>query len=737
MWRASLAVVLLLLVAPCARAGEAPWRDAVDPADRSLLDRLISANETVREAAAQAWDEARIAALPEYGPNRWPPPPVEALSDEVDPLDPWAVRKKRMMTALVTALQQGEVEQRVAAARSIRDLAPAYVSVIDVLAATLTDAPSPVRLEVIRALGGITHLSGGRYVETKLPDVVARIGDEDAAVRAAALRFVGLRIRYGHANDGLRRRALALAHAATGDEDAAVRAAALSAAVGMAAPRDDAVRAVLVAGLDDAVAEVRRAAAGGLSARPDGAEPALVRLRALLRDDDFGVRYAAANAVWSVGRDATGMMPTLCEALERSEGLDLVAVARLLTDIGPPAEAATPGLVHALGRVEPMRHLATGNEVLEALTSIGPSAEVALPAIEEELHRRPAGERPLVLGAVVTVFAEPERVAAFVVRMLSAYAFPDPAAVEANVLHGLGIETPGLLEQAKQRFESEDATERHNACHYLGRMRSPEAVALLVQKMQDPMTRSGAIIALMDVGEHARAAVPALVQALRTDAGLAATALVRIGGDEDPQVVRALLGALEKAPPDELGITAALCHAVCLYGGSLESCLDPLLAALDDRNPMVRRQAAEALGCWGPKAKGALPRLRKLMAEGDTFYEGLAAVTAVWQVTGEHAPTYEYAVRAAKNSHPSSWMAVHALRLLGPYAAEAVPILVDAALGWRRAFWRQEDVMKEAILALGAIGPAAAEALPVLRELEHNHLVRKEARQAIAQVETR
>jgi HEAT repeat protein len=232
-------------------------------------------------------------------------------------------------------------------------------------------------------------------------------------------------------------------------------------------------------------------------------------------------------------------------------------------------------------------------------------------------------------------------------------------------------------------------------------------------------------------------AVPALVQALKTDAGLAATALVRIGGGEDPQVITALLAALEKAPADELGISVSLCHAVCRYGGDLEPCLASLLAALDDRNPMVRRQAAEALGCWGPKAKGALPRLRTLMAEGDVFYEGLAAAAAVWQITGEHAPTYEYAMRAAKNSQPTSWMAVHTLRLLGPHAAEAVPVLVGAALGWRRAFWRQEDVMKEATLALGAIGPAAAEALPVLRELEHNHLVREEARRAIEQIEKR
>ncbi len=731
-----LALLLLLAFLTPALAGDAPWREAVEEADRALLDRLLSADDAEREAAAAAWDEARLAVLPKYGPQRWPPPPVDALSDEVDPLDKWAVRKKRMMTALVVALQQGKVAQRVAAARSLRDLSPAYTSVIDALAEAFVDESPAVRRAVLETLYGITHLSGGRYVHTKLGEIASRVEDEDAAVRVAALRAVGTMIRYGDANDALRRRALALALKASEDEDASVRAGALLAAEGLAAPKDEALLDALRRGLGDAAPEVRRVAAVGLSSRPDGAQSALPRLRALLEDEDFGVRYASAHAVWSVTRDATGLMPVMIEALDRCEGLELVSVARLLTVIGPPAEAATPGLLHALGRVQPQRHLATGGEVHEALVSIGPSAEVALPAIEEELHRRSAADRRVVLDAVVTVYGEPDRLAAFVVRMLSLYACPDPATVEVTVLHGLGIETPGLLDLVKKRLESEDRWERQNACRHLGRMRSPEAVKLLVEKMQDPVTRPSAIIALMDVGERAAPAVPALVRALSTDPRLAATALARTGGDEDPAVVKALLVVLENMTQDDEGTGVALCDAICRFGGEPEPCLDRLIAALDHENTRIRRDAAEALGRWGPKAEKALPHLRKLMQEGDLFYEGVAAAGAVWQISGEAKPTFEKAVQAAKNSHPTVWEAVHVLRLLGPEAAEAVPLLVDTALAWRRAFWRQEDVMKEAIRALGAIGPAAREALPVLRELEHNHRVREEARTAIANIET-
>ena len=64
-----LVALLLFSVVPVrgVYAEDVPWHAPVEPVDRPLLDRLLSADEAAREAAAKEWEEARLAErYPEY-----------------------------------------------------------------------------------------------------------------------------------------------------------------------------------------------------------------------------------------------------------------------------------------------------------------------------------------------------------------------------------------------------------------------------------------------------------------------------------------------------------------------------------------------------------------------------------------------------------------------------------------------------------------------------------------------
>jgi hypothetical protein len=74
--------------------------------------------------------------------------------------------------------------------------------------------------------------------------------------------------------------------------------------------------------------------------------------------------------------------------------------------------------------------------------------------------------------------------------------------------------------------------------------------------------------------------------------------------------------------------------------------------------------------------------------------------------------------------------AVIALRMLGPAAAEAVPVLAELLAH------PSPSLRREAALALGAVGPVAASARPALETLAHDGdpEVRTEAHAALARI---
>jgi HEAT repeat protein len=135
-----------------------------------------------------------------------------------------------------------------------------------------------------------------------------------------------------------------------------------------------------------------------------------------------------------------------------------------------------------------------------------------------------------------------------------------------------------------------------------------------------------------------------------------------------------------------------------LYNGKP---LSAWIKALQDKDPNVRQEAAEALGRMGPDARAAVPALRDAME--DKQISEVAAV-ALWNVD---RATFIDVLKTQRGSQ-SGWAAVVALWQIGPAAKEVIPILLEIAKNER------DSDRPHALAALGSVGADPEVALPLL-----------------------
>jgi hypothetical protein len=158
------------------------------------------------------------------------------------------------------------------------------------------------------------------------------------------------------------------------------------------------------------------------------------------------------------------------------------------------------------------------------------------------------------------------------------------------------------------------------------------------------------------------------------------------------------------------------------------------LAALQGKDYIAQRDAAQALGKLGAEARDAAPALAKLL-EAEDPYEGLPlhqdAVEALGQAGGDSPEAVAALAKTLGNQGEEGrsvrLKAVQALGRLAP-SAEGVAALAKAL----KDAWG--GVRCEAALQLGKRGPAAKDALPALREALKDPLgvVHEAAREAIS-----
>ncbi len=136
-------------------------------------------------------------------------------------------------------------------------------------------------------------------------------------------------------------------------------------------------------------------------------------------------------------------------------------------------------------------------------------------------------------------------------------------------------------------------------------------VILPFLKDQDPRVRWFAAEAIANIGPEARAAVPALIEALRSDA-------VATGRDEENYSV------LTKAP-----IRLIAAHALGRIGPDARAAVPALTAALSGPDARVRLTSARALGRMKEAASPAVPGLVRLATRGSNSQVAVQAAESL------------------------------------------------------------------------------------------------------------
>ncbi|MBI2094809.1 MAG: HEAT repeat domain-containing protein, partial [Candidatus Omnitrophica bacterium] len=153
------------------------------------------------------------------------------------------------------------------------------------------------------------------------------------------------------------------------------------------------------------------------------------------------------------------------------------------------------------------------------------------------------------------------------------------------------------------------------------------------------------------------------------EAGGARPAEIQLPGLPDqPYTVQGLMRFSKRANGF---VTAIMPLFIWPMGPAAQSAIPALTDALGDKDSLVRRHAARALGIIAPPAQSAVPELTGALEDKDSLVR-------------------EYAARA--------------LGVIGPSAQSAIPALTNA-LGDK-----SPSVYKQAVLALGVIGPSAQSA---------------------------
>lgn len=447
----------------------------------------------------------------------------------------------------------------------------------------------------------------------------------------------------------------------------------------------------LSAALKDSNRDVRAQAAealGWIGTPARAATPALV---VALKDDDTRVTKNACQALAFVGDG--GAAPSLLEAFQSDRAAVAVEAGRALWRLGPKAQAIAPALFSLAAG--PLEKTASARDLL---ASFGPRVVPNLMKAlrDDEAARREAAAE--VLGRI------------------------GPPAREA---------VPALLAALKDK-NSAVALTAALALAEVDSTRAGPVMPLLADSLNAP----GAAAALANIGPDARAAVPALIAALKprkdaTHADVlragARLALARIGTPAVPALIEALKDKREGVAP--------------LAGEALGWILPPPKEAIPALRQAIANDRAQAgvyvraLGQLRSAARAAVPDLIALLPDAASRSEAARALMRIDPDQAEKAvPLLVKDLQAPEEAQRQR--AVVALGRLGPRAKAAAPDLVNAVRGGqltepallflprlgRGAIPSLVDLLADkdvkyrqaAVMLLYDLGPAACEALPAL-----------------------
>jgi HEAT repeat protein len=489
------------------------------------------------------------------------------------------------------------------------------------------------------------------------------------------------------------------------------------------------------------------------------ASAAVGDLAEALKDQDEGVRAAAATALGKVGPKAQDAFPDLLTALNDSALLVRDAAAHTLESFGPPPASRLPLLEEALReprsqarlRMYALHNLAASNvdakEVLPLFTAAVTyrEAEVRLEAVRGMAKFGPAA-REVVFPPLAAAMDDADsgvREAAY--DVLSRFGAPVSAEVPAlrnglkakavkarrycaQALAKLGPQSRAAAAELTEALGDSDEEVRKHAAQALVAIGPEEKAALPgigeALKTRDEALRQAAARALMRADPDT--ALPFFVAALKDDdVGVRKTAVVCIG-----QLGPRALTAADRVRPlvDDPNLAVRLPAAETLWLIQRQPFVpvQALNAMLKDRDPKIRQGAAEALGRIGPPAAIAFVPLAGLLSDKEAGVR-VASAAALKGIGGKEASTIPNLLAGLHD--PAVAKDVGAV-LVG-FGSAAVPALIKEL--------DDEDALVRGRVAgvLGAMGPTAADAMRVLTFRSKNDsdaTVREAAAEALKKI---
>jgi HEAT repeat protein len=453
---------------------------------------------------------------------------------------------------------------------------------------------------------------------------------------------------------------------------------------------------------------------------------AITTLTALLKDKDWRVIQNAVEALARIGPGAKSAVPALLKALDESW------VWEPISDEKPPPAGLRPAqAAWLLWRIE--KHPAAMPALIKNRTHyraygylglIGPEAKAAVPVLAELLKAEDGWTRIHVAIALWRIDKHPAAVPTLIAGLNEKEPGRRLDAIEA--LGRIGPEAKEAVPALAEALNDEKDYVGQAAAEALGRIGVDAVPALLEALKGRDRVRIAAAEALWRINKHP-AAVPALAEDLtyRTapEGGYAAAVYVlgRIGAE-----AKAAVPALAEALKDK-NVDRRVEVAVTLWKINKDPAVMPVLVdALKDvtANGHTRVSAAKAL--WQiNKHPGAVPALVEVVKDVKVAaHMRISAAEALWQINKHPAAVLALIeVLKDKNVRP---IAAEALWQINKHPA-AVPALVEALQD------RDNWISSPAARSLGRIGAEAkvAEAALVEALRDEDEGVRTSAAQSL------
>ncbi len=593
-------------------------------------------------------------------------------------------------------LASTEAATQLAGLEQVVEAGPLAAELVPDLKPLLLSEDVGVRLEALMAVAAI-----GPAAEALLPEVRASVKHDAVVIRYAAVTALRGLVGTGKTTtedflplikDGDMLVQVAAAHGML-DHDALVRPDFPGSALN-----------ALTEGLNADSEAIRREAAAALIAHPKFGVKILERG---LRESD-ATKLAALHALAELGTNAQAARAEI-EPLVSSDNPEIVAAA--VTTLGAilaPNDKVPACLLTAAGRHEPAICVAAAT----ALRSFPGSADELLPAVTKLLASDDVAVRLAAIDTLATLgpAADPA------IPALNA-AIEDPrGAVAIHAVEALGqIGTAAVPTLAARLRDPKYAPLMVTTLGEMG----PAAKAAqepLIELLQQPdvVPPREVILTLAFLGADSPKLTPALTKII-ADANhparpAAVFALGKLGmkdsiktitnlvEDEDPLVRLASAWALLQLDPSNPDYIALA--------------VPRLRQALERPDPRVRRQALETLRQLGPAGSAAADSVAQRMTQDDVpALRGLAAAVLVDQqaLRASHIPG---CVALLEADEPAVRRAgLYALGMMGPAAAEVLPVVRKAALQGPSA---EQGLAAWAALHIDGSAERQAELVPLL-----------------------